>query len=311
MPRAFGPGHFLFPNRHGQPFMSSVTVITIAYNSSAVLPGLLDSIPKDVRVIVVDNGSADLEATREIVQEHGAELVTSPQNIGFGPGCNLGAAAAQSEFLFFVNPDARLQPGAIEALIRAAASHPAAAAFNPRLREGNGKLAFKRRSKLLPRADWLPHSAAEQDGELPVLSGAAIFVRRNAFEAIGGFDPRIFLFHEDDDLSLRLARDCGPLRLATAAEVRHLLGESTQRSPRTAALKAWYMGQSRVYAARKHAVPNGFAKALVEALVQLFSPLTLLSKRKRAKHWAYLRGILVARRHQSADQPPHWAPPLR
>ena len=286
--------------------MSRVTVITVAYNSSKILPGLLASLPEDVRCIVVDNGSADTDATRRLAETHGAELVVSETNIGFGRGCNLGAAHSNSEFLFFVNPDASLAPGAIQVLLAAAEAHPEASAFNPRLREGDGRLAFKRRSKLLPKSHWLPRGAAESDCELPVLSGAAIFVRRAAFETIGGFDPKIFLFHEDDDLSLRLARDCGPLRLVTGAEVTHLFGESTVRSPRTAALKAWYMGQSRVYAARKHGLPGAYARALSDALLQLSSPLTLLSKRKRAKHWAYLRGVLAAYQQNTANLPLPW-----
>ncbi|OIQ28467.1 MAG: glycosyl transferase [Alphaproteobacteria bacterium MedPE-SWcel] len=286
--------------------MTRVTIVTVAYNSAEVLPGLLSSLPEDVRCVVVDNGSADHGETRALCTAHGVEFLASDRNIGFGPGCNLGAARATSEFLFFVNPDASLDPGAIEALLAAAEAHPEASGFNPRLREADGRVAFKRRSKLLPKAKWLSRDAANSDRELPVLSGAALFVRRQAFEAIGGFDPKIFLFHEDDDLSLRLATQCGPLRLVTAAGVTHLFGASTVRSPRTAALKAWYMGQSRVYAARKHALPQAFGQALKDALIQLFSPLSLLSARKRAKHWAYLRGVLAVRNRDTANLPLPW-----
>ncbi|MCG7629828.1 glycosyltransferase family 2 protein [Epibacterium sp. MM17-32] len=283
--------------------MSRVTLVTVAYNSAAVLPTLLASVPEDVDCVIVDNGSQDTDEVRHLAATHGAELVISEHNIGFGPGCNLGAAHGTGEFLFFVNPDATLSPGAVEALLAAADAHPEACAFNPRLREGNGKIAFKRRSKLLPKSLWLPREAAERDCDLPVLQGSAIFVRRAAFEAVGGFDPEIFLYHEDDDLSLRLRQTCGPLRLVTAAEVVHLFGESTVRSPRTAALKAWYMGQSRVYACRKHGMSSAFAVALRDAMMQLLSPLTLLSARKRAKHWAYLRGVWAARNAPGANQP--------
>ncbi|MCK5501121.1 MAG: glycosyltransferase family 2 protein [Tritonibacter mobilis] len=283
--------------------MTRVTLVTVAYNSAAVLPTLLASVPEDVTCIVVDNGSNDPSATRALTEQYGAELIISERNIGFGPGCNLGAAQATSEFLFFVNPDALLTPGAVDALLAAADAHPEACAFNPRLREGNGKIAFKRRSKLLAKSQWLSREAAQADCEIPVLQGSAIFVRRAAFEQVQGFDPNIFLYHEDDDLSLRLQKCCGALRLVTTAEVVHLFGESTVRSPQTAALKAWYMGQSRVYACRKHGMPNAFGTALREALAQLLSPVTLLSRRKRAKNWAYLRGIWNARNAQDAKRP--------
>ncbi len=286
--------------------MASVTLITVSYNSSSVLPSLLGSIPSDVQTIIVDNGSSDTDETRAIAKKFDAKFVVSDTNVGFGCGCNLGANAAKSEFLFFVNPDAQLKSGAIKALIEAASKHPEASAFNPLIREANGKVAFKYRSKLLPKSAWLSRLSYQEDTQIPILSGAAIFVRRDAFEEIGGFDPNIFLFHEDDDLSIRLAKVCGPLRLVANAEVVHMFGHSTARTPRTAALKAWYMGQSRVYTSLKHGVPGGYRIALTEALLQLFSPITLLSSRKRAKHSSFLQGVLAARNQSHAKKPTPW-----
>lgn len=286
--------------------MAPVTLITVSYNSSSVLSTLLRSIPSDVQTIIVDNGSSDNDETRAIAQENNAKIVVSDTNVGFGCGCNLGAKVANSEFLFFVNPDAQLKPGAIEALINAANKHPEASAFNPLIREANGKIAFRYRSKLLPKSAWLSRLSYQEDTQIPILSGAAIFVRRDAFEKIGGFDPNIFLFHEDDDLSIRLANECGSLRLVADAEVVHLFGQSTVRTSRTAALKAWYMGQSRVYTSLKHAVPGGYRIALTDALLQLFSPITLLSSRKRAKHWSFLKGVLAARGQSHAKKPTPW-----
>ena len=231
---------------------------------------------------------------------------SNSENLGFGRACNQGAAQADTEFLFFVNPDAELFPDTLDHLLAAADAHPEASAFNTRIVKGDGSLFFKRRSKLIAKSLWLGREAAEQDGEVPVLSGGALLVRKTAFEQVSGFDPKIFLFHEDDDLSLRLKDQCGTLRYVFDAQVRHLLGHSTERSANTAALKAWYMGQSRVYGARKHAIPNAFGVAFGDALLQLMSPLTLLSKRKRAKHWAYLRGVIAARQRNSADLPLPW-----
>jgi GT2 family glycosyltransferase len=131
---------------------------------------------------------------------------------------------------------------------------------------------------------------------LPVLSGAAFFVRRAAFEAVGGFDPAIFLYHEDDDLSLRLKAECGRLMFIAGAQVTHQGGGSSVRSPDVAALKAWHMGRSRVYAMRRHDRPLAFVQALTSAVWQLMSPLLLLSRRKRAKQVAFLRGVWSARR---------------
>jgi GT2 family glycosyltransferase len=279
----------------------SVTVISVAFNSAAVLPAMLGSIPEGVPVVLVDNASADGAALDALAAEHGARLIRNAENRGFGAACNQGAAGASTEFLLFLNPDAALGPGALDALAAAAARHPEAVAFNPRIEEADGSAYFKRQSVILPRNSRMPRGWPADDRAVPVLSGAALFVRREAFEAVGGFDEAIFLYHEDDDLSLRLA-ERGALMFIRDALVRHQGGRSTVRSPEVAALKAWHMGRSRVYAARKHGRPAAFARALAAALLQAARPDALILKRKRAKQRAFLRGVLSARRDMAAGK---------
>lgn len=279
------------------PTSARSTIISVCYNSLAVLPSMLSSVPRGTPVVLVDNASADGAGLERLAGESGARLIRSATNRGFGAGCNLGATAAETEFLLFLNPDAALQPGALEALEAAMDRHPAAVAMNPRLSDGKGRAYFKHRSVLLPRRAWLARAWPGGDQVVPVLSGAALYVRRAAFEAVGGFDERIFLYHEDDDLSLRLARLCGALMFIREAEVRHLEGHSTVRSPESAAFKAFHMGQSRVYAARKHRRPLPFLSALASALLQAGQPWALFSRRLRAKRLAFIRGILSGRQN--------------
>jgi GT2 family glycosyltransferase len=127
---------------------------------------------------------------------------------------------------------------------------------------------------------------------VPVLSGAAIFVAKERFDRVGGFDEEIFLYHEDDDLSLRLAQ-LGPLMHIPGAVVRHAGGRSTARTPEVAYFKAYHLARSRVFAQRKHGVPHPKARVLLQSAAQLLSPL-MLSRRKRAKHLGYLAGALSA-----------------
>lgn len=267
-----------------------VTIISVCYNSAAVIESLLASVPDGVAVILVDNGSRDLDALRRRAEHFGARLIALPENIGYGRACNAGAAGVESEFLFFLNPDTVLRPGALDALVAAARRHGDAVAMNPALRNRLGREEFKRGSVLLPRSTWLPRGWPPEDRAVPVLSGAALFVRRSAFEAVGGFDPRIFLYHEDDDLALRLARR-GRLMFVRAAEVQHANGASSGNDRAVAALKGWHMGQSRVYATEKYGRTGARWRALAQAAGQILSPLTLVSARKRAKQWAFLRGV--------------------
>jgi Predicted glycosyltransferases len=272
---------------------SRVTLITVSYNSGRVLPAMLDSVPLDVPVVVVDNASRDRDGLRGLAGRPGVTLIENPANEGFGPACNRGAMAADTEFLLFLNPDARLAPDTLDLLVAAADANPGAVAFNPRIEDDAGHAAFKRSCHLLPRSQWMPKGLPPADRDLIVLSGAAFFVRRAAFEAVGGFDPAIFLFFEDDDLSLRLAR-LGSLRLARAARVFHTGGAGSAPDPRIEAFKAWHFGWSRIYASRKHGRRGAWAKTLVRAIPRALSPVALLSPVARAERWGYLGGVTAA-----------------
>ena len=273
--------------------MSRVTAISVAYNSSVVLPSMLASLPSETPVIIVDNASSDVAALRVLVHLPNVALIENPSNIGFGAACNVGAAGATTEFLLFLNPDARLSPDTLAQLVAAAERYPEAVAFNPRFLDDDGAEAFKRSCHLLPRSQWMPRGCPPADRALNVLSGAAFFVRRADFEAVGGFDPNIFLFFEDDDLSLRL-RKRGTLMFVRDAIVTHTGGAASAPDPRIESFKSWHFGYSRIYASRKHGVRGAYAKTLVRAIPRALSPVVLFSTVARAERWAYLRGITQA-----------------
>ena len=272
--------------------ISQITVVTVAYNSMAVLPDMLASLPEGMAVVIVDNSPEADPALAALAKTHGAELLRNDVNCGFGAGCNRGAAAANTPFIMFLNPDATAMPGCFEALLQAADTYPDVAAFNPRTLDGKGRVSFKRRSNLLPDQKRLSGPAPDKDTEVPVLSGAAIFVAKAMFDRVGGFDEDIFLYYEDDDLSLRLAQH-GPLMHIPAAVVRHNDGHSTERSPQTAYFKAYHLARSRVFAQVKHGVPRARASVILRSLAQMISPL-MLNRRKRAKHMGYLAGAFSA-----------------
>lgn len=269
-----------------------LTIITVSYNSERVLPRMLASVPEGVRVVIVDNASTDRTSIRQLAAEHDAKLIELSENKGFGSACNIGAAEARTEFLLFLNPDVEIRPQALEVLRDASARYPKASAFNPRILKENGSTRLKRYSNLLPRSEWLPRTKHLADCEVPVLAGSAIFLRKVEFDAIGGFDPLIFLYYEDDDLSLRLRRERGPLYFISSAEVIHTGGVSSARSVDVARIKGYHLGRSRVYCSVKHSTPFGRTKALTKAALNAISPLALFSKRKRAKEWARLKGTV-------------------
>ena len=263
----------------------SIRIVTVTYNSAAVIGAFLDGLPEGVEVVVVDNASTD--ATREILGTSGVTVIPLDRNLGFGTACNRGAAGNDKEFVFFVNPDAVLDAECCKRLVAAAARHPEAAAFNPAILNSRGKIRLNRRS------EWSDRSLAmdpDAEAQVNILSGAALFCRQAAFEAVGGFDERIFLYHEDDDLCLRLRQKGWTLRLNHKAKAAHLGGASSGGSRRGTYLKAYHIAQSRMYVERKHGVPLAGLRAWGRALAKLLSPLNLVSGRKRAQAMGYLNG---------------------
>jgi N-acetylglucosaminyl-diphospho-decaprenol L-rhamnosyltransferase len=274
--------------------LARVTLVTVSYRSAPVLEKLLGSLPAGLSAVVVDNGGGD--ATPSVAAAHGARLVSLPANEGFGRGCNAGARGVASEFLFFVNPDATLEPGCVERLVAAADALPEASAFNPKVLKASGRQHFKRRSLLVPRHEWIGREPPVETSPVPTLLGSALFCRRDCFEKIGGFDPAIFLYHEDDDLAVRLRAACGPVYVVPSAVVRHESGHSSGRDPETARFKGHHMARSRIYAMGKHGRRLPWLRSFSRALFELALPHNLFSARRRARQVGLVKGAWSMRR---------------
>lgn len=269
-----------------------IRIVTVTYNSAGVIGNLLSSIPDGVEVVVVDNASQDDSCA--IAEQAGATVIRATDNRGFGTACNLGAQGNTRAFVFFVNPDAVLDEGCCAALVAAAERHPTAGAMNPAILEPDGAFAMKRRSCLIDPSDWTPRELAVEttSAEVKILHGAALFCRQDAFAQVGGFDERIFLYHEDDEICLRLRQAGWSLRLEHGAAVRHIGSGSTGYSKASVRAKARAIAQSRLYVEQKHARPRPYRGAYLRAAGKLLSPLSWLSGRKRVQALGYLDGVM-------------------
>jgi len=160
-----------------------------------------------------------------------------------------------------------------------------------KLLEKKNREDFKRRSILLKKNLWLK-KPPDESSEIPIMGGAAIFIKKENYLRVGGFDEKIFLYHEDDDLSLRLKKEIGPLIYYPKALISHQSGSSSPRSSYIAALKGFHMGKSRIYAMRKYNIKNYKIKCIFLAFFQLFSLEMIYSHRKRSKYLAFFKGVI-------------------
>ena len=121
----------------------TVTAIIVNYNAGAELRRALQSIADDMgerpwEAVVVDNASADGSAEIALDFHPHATLVRNTQNVGFGRGVNQGLAAARAPMVLIMNPDCRLEPGAIARLASELERHSGCVIVGPRILDPDG-----------------------------------------------------------------------------------------------------------------------------------------------------------------------------
>jgi GT2 family glycosyltransferase len=258
--------------------------VVVAYKSAGEIVGCLDSIMSDApdgsSVVVVDNASPDASATLAGAYSKPPRVVASLRNLGFGGGCNMGSLGSDADALFFLNPDARLRPGATALLISALASDGSVGVVGPRVIDPTGESraasAGAEPSLRSTTGHFLALGRIPGMGQLfrPVyladarvrtrpdwVSGAAMLVRKSAFEEIGGFDERIFMYMEDVDLCRRLRAKGWAVLYEPDAVVEHVMGhsQSTDQPIR------WFRAYHSYVAAHRGSL-NARAGSLIAAL---------------------------------------------
>jgi GT2 family glycosyltransferase len=234
-----------------------------------------------------------------VAEAHGARVIRSPRNEGYGRGNNLGIRAADAEYVLVVNPDVVLEPGAAAALLAAAERYPEAGMLAPRIVEPDGRFFYQPRSLLAPYLTNPKGARRPPEGDacVPFLSGACFMMRRSLFLELGGFDPEIFLFYEDDDLCRRVADAGCALVHVHGATARHGRGASSAKRPGHTFRVRWHLAWSRAYAARKWDLPSEAPWTLLvnapKALLSLLALRRGLAERyggSAAGALAFLRG---------------------
>lgn len=224
---------------------SGITAIIISHNSEQVLPACLASARgAGLAAVVVDNASSDQSVA--LAREAGAEIIANDKNQGFGRAINQALDVATTEFCLIVNPDIEFDADAPERLLAALKVAPSAAMIAPKLIEPDG------RTFALGSSPINPPSATGA----PLLSGAALLARREELRQIGGFDPNIFLFWEDNDLCRRLIDAGNTLLLAHDVTMKHARGASSTITPGAIYVRRWHQAWSRFYVFRKFGIAS-------------------------------------------------------
>jgi GT2 family glycosyltransferase len=209
----------------------AVAVVMVGHDSAAALPAALRALTPQLRegdeLVLVDCASSD--DTVAVAARGGARVLELGENRGFAGGCVAGVEATSAPLVVLLNPDSIPRPGFVDALRGTATERPSWGAWQGLVTLAGGEtvntdgnlvhwLGFGWAGGLdTPAAD----ARARGPREVGFPSGAAMAVRREAWDATGGFDPDYFMYGEDLDLGLRLRLGGWGLGVQPAAEVEH------------------------------------------------------------------------------------------
>jgi N-acetylglucosaminyl-diphospho-decaprenol L-rhamnosyltransferase len=237
----------------GEPGGAGWAAVVVNYNAGDALVGCITSVlAQDPRpeLVVVDNASTDgsLDRLRRVHPD--VRVVRSGGNLGYARAANLGIAATGAPLVAVLNPDTVLAPGVGKAMTDRFTTDLGLGAAGPRIHNsdgtvypsarrvptvadavGHGLLFFVWRDNPFTRRYRETGADPARSRDVDWVSGAAIWLRRAALDAVGGWDERYFMYVEDVDLCWRLRRAGWGVAYEPAGTVEHLLGVSTASRP--------------------------------------------------------------------------------
>ncbi|MBN1956025.1 MAG: glycosyltransferase family 2 protein [Anaerolineae bacterium] len=271
----------------------TLAVVIVSWNVRELLAACLRSLLADLdrsgleaAVWVVDNASADGTPGMVAAEFPAVRLIASDENLGFAAGNNraLQAFSSSPPYIWLLNPDTEVQPGATAALVAALESHPGAGVAGAKLLypdgslqqsafrfPGLGQLAFELfalppRFYDSPLNGRYPQRLYDRPTPFPVDHplGAAMMVRAKAVARVGLLDAGYHMYCEEIDWCWRMRRAGWPALCAPAARVVHHAGQSTAQVPIPSFVNLW---TSRAQLYRRYHGPLTWqiARAMVRA----------------------------------------------
>lgn len=297
-----------------------IRVVVVTWNGLHLLPSCLDSLLAQdlpagtLDIVVVDNASTDHTAEMLARDYPTVEVRTTARNLGFAGGVDVGLAGLQHEFAVLLNNDATFASDAVrklvEHLMHPANSRVGAATARILLMDPDptGHELVNSTGNVLTRSgaaadrDWLaladgPAAAADVFG----FCGGAAALRGAALDEVGSFDPSLFLYYEDTDLSWRMRARGWDVHYVHDAVAHHRHAAS---SDATSALFRYYNTRNSLIVFTRHApwgaVTHGIARQLTAAVwhtLRRDEPVSVTTARRRAlKDYALRLGRTLSER---------------
>ncbi|HEX9514470.1 MAG TPA: glycosyltransferase family 2 protein [Puia sp.] len=286
-----------------------LSVIIVNYNVKYFLEQCLYSVEKALRdrqteIFVVDNHSSDgsLEYLRSAFPR--VKFMANEENQGFARANNQALREARGKNILFLNPDTILPEDFFGVCLSFLAAEPGAGALGVRMIDGSGRFLKESRRgfptpwvafcKLMGLTALFPHSRflanyylghlpSDRNHPAPILSGACLWVRREALDRAGPFDEQFFMYAEDIDLSHRIEQ-AGYINYYLAEPtILHFKGESTQKDARY--IKLFYKAMSQFRQKYFSGGLSALFNVLIESAIWLRAGVTAAASGFNPARW--------------------------
>lgn len=254
-----------------------MTASVVSYNTRDLLRRCLRSLGARrtdgevaLDVVVVDNGSTDGSVEMVRSEFPWVRLREATENLGYGRANNLALEGAFGRYFLILNSDTEVPAGTLAQMRDFLDARPEVGAAAPRLVLPNGRTQSYRRKDLRAWSllcEQLSLGLLARNGEPDTpqnaeqLCGAALLVRLDLYQSVGGFDPAFFMYFEDVDLCARLRRTGSQLWYLPSVTIRHNLGGSSQCDWRTRARMVAAHNHSACLYFLRHGGPSAEAQA--------------------------------------------------
>jgi GT2 family glycosyltransferase len=266
--------------------MQKITVIILNFKVKEQTLKCIDSVKKstykNIEIIVVDNNSSD--GIEEAVKELGVQFIQTGANLGYTGGNNIAikkALSSGADYIFILNPDTIVDKKCLENLSNALKVSNVGI-VGPKIYFSDSKKIWYA-GGILDKAnvigshrgvDEIDNGQYDEEIETDFVSGAAMLVKREVFEAIGLFDDRFFLYYEDNDLCQRARLKEFKIMYIPSAVVYHANAQSTGLgSP----VQDYYITRNRMLFASKFLPLRTRFALFREALRNTGSPMRRLA----------------------------------
>ena len=233
----------------------NLTIVIVTFKSENVIHQCIESIDKDIPIIVVENSNNqkfkdDLESKYKNLK-----CILSNDNIGMGAGNNIGIKSAKTEYVYILNPDVTLKPNTLEKIYSASSQITDFSILTPINFDSDFPNWKKKNLKKI--------NNQTQPAQVDSVDGFSMLLNKNKFENESYFDENIFLFLENDDLCLRVKKEGGLIFVLPSSEINHKGSKSVNLKYKNELelSRNWHWVWSKFYFNRKH---FGYLKAAVE-----------------------------------------------